>query len=179
MFRANYTGSQLERFVECSLQSQGYQKCDDGKWLLRNYKTLTGRYYATQACVGEAFYKDKKRYVDFLVVNNEAFCDALIIECKWQESVGSVEEKFLYLVECIKKTKIPTIVLLDGDGYSLGAQSYLKSAVDGQFFLYVWEMKHFQKALTSEFFGTGVAPSSRSISPYEHVDMWRKEENAS
>jgi hypothetical protein len=36
-------------------------------------------------------------------VNQTKFSDGLIIECKWQESAGSVDEKYPFVVLNIKK----------------------------------------------------------------------------
>ncbi|MDP2637026.1 MAG: hypothetical protein Q8P03_00205, partial [bacterium] len=54
------------------------------------------------------------RKCDFFIVNRELFPDDLIIECKWQQSGGSVDEKYPFLLFNILKTGIPTIILLDG-----------------------------------------------------------------
>ena len=68
-----------------------------------------------QVKVGTTVY-DSDRYCDFLVLNKDLFPDGLVIECKWQQSAGSVDEKYPFLVVNIMKTGVPTVVLIDGGG---------------------------------------------------------------
>jgi hypothetical protein len=62
--------------------------------------------------IGPSIY-ETPRYCDFLVINRAIFPDFLIIECKWQQSSGSVDEKYAFLLFNILKTGIPTAALLD------------------------------------------------------------------
>lgn len=169
---ANHTGEELAKFVEQGLVSQGYERCDS-EWLFKNRKRLpSGRYYAREVYVGETIYEGKKRVVDFFLIDTALFPDELIIESKWQDSAGSVEEKFPFLSLCIKKTNIPTIVVLDGDGYTRGAERWLKAEVDKRLFLAVWSMKEFQRAKNTGFFGTGVIPQRKNIKQAENGILW-------
>ena len=55
----------------------------------------------------------------------------LIIECKWQESGGSVDEKFPYLNMNIQNSyPAPTIVVIGGEGMKEGAINWLKQQVN-------------------------------------------------
>jgi len=53
------------------------------------------------------------------------------IECKWQQSPGSVDEKLPYLylntIESMPENNI--IILIDGNGFKSGAKKWLKDAV--------------------------------------------------
>lgn len=49
--------------------------------------------------------------------------DGLVIQCKWQASSGSVEEKYPFEVLNIQKDEYPTIIVLDGGGYSKGSEN--------------------------------------------------------
>jgi hypothetical protein len=53
------------------------------------------------------------------------------IECKWQQSSGSVDEKFPYLyLNCIEAMPEKQImIVVDGNGARSGAVSWLKDAV--------------------------------------------------
>ena len=44
--------------------------------------------------------------------------DCLVIQCKWQAKSGSVDEKYPFEVLSINKNPYPTIIVLDGGGYS-------------------------------------------------------------
>ena len=74
----------------------------------------------------------------------------LIIECKWQQIAGSVDEKYPYTVQNIRE-RYPcrTIILLDGNGYKPGAKEWLCSQVDDKL-LAVFSMSEFQTVSESE-----------------------------
>lgn len=54
--------------------------------------------------------------VDFYVWNSVKYPDGLIIECKYQETSGSADEKFPYTIACLRKIGLPAILLLIGKG---------------------------------------------------------------
>lgn len=120
---ANQSGNRLENTVESVIEQAGY----------RRVESITlgtpGRYsmpvYARQVTGGTTIY-GKKRICDFVLFHPELFPDHLIVECKWQQSAGTVEEKFPFLVENIKLLGTKTIIILDGGGYSTGAREWLE-----------------------------------------------------
>lgn len=72
-------------------------------------------------------------FTEFLAVSaSRAF--AVRIECKWQQSQGSVDEKFPYLyLNCIEAMPEREIILLvDGNGYKPGALQWLRRAAATQ-----------------------------------------------
>jgi hypothetical protein len=78
----------------------------------------------------------------------------LIIECKWQESSGSVDEKYPFIKENIEKTGVPTIVLIDGDGYKKQAFDWLKKqASPNRSLRGVYTITEFQKLINQGFLG--------------------------
>lgn len=92
--------------------------------------------------------------MDFLIINRAVFQDDLIIECKWQQRAGSVDEKYPLLLFNILKTGIPTVVLLDGSGYREAARKWLKDQAHPKSALIgVWSMAEFQKAVNNGFLG--------------------------
>ena len=124
--KANRTGNQLERFIEDLLKRQGYEEFWDHKeQLFANRKTVGGKQYAKQVPCGTSIYESKRR-CDFLVLNEKKFEDGLIIEAKWQQAAGSVDEKYPFTVFNILKIGVPTIIILDGDGYKKSAMEWLK-----------------------------------------------------
>ena len=50
----------------------------------------------------------------------------MVIQCKWQASPGSVDEKFPFEVLSIQLNEFDTIIVLDGGGYSRGAEQWLR-----------------------------------------------------
>lgn len=100
--------------------------------------------YLYQYHIGETIYGTKRK-VDFFVKPNLKYKNGLAIECKWQKSKGSVDEKYPYLCECIEYNRVPTIIIIDGGGYKLGAFNWLKKQVEKRkYLLNVCTMNEFQ-----------------------------------
>lgn len=64
--------------------------------------------------------------VDFLIFHPTKWPNKLMVECKWQSSPGTVDEKFPYLVLSMKQiADCQSIILLAGGGYRPGAVKWL------------------------------------------------------
>ena len=81
--------------------------------------------FSRQYYVGKDIY-EKKRRVDFILYHPQRWVNCLVIQCKWQSSPGSVEEKYPFEVLSIQSNKFDTIIVLDGNGYSKGAKTWLE-----------------------------------------------------
>ena len=133
--RANKFGQVLESTVEATLQGHGYFKVGHNvsKKQQREYilnSTLLPKRYARQVYIGTGIY-ESDIYVDFYVVGSDAIPSGLIIECKWQQESGSVDEKFPYLNLNIKDCyPAPAVVVVDGGGMKPGAISWFKKQVN-------------------------------------------------
>jgi len=152
--RAQRTGNRLESFVERALQDYGYKEFWDHKeQVFANRKTVGGKQYAKHVIVGKTIY-DTKRICDFLIINNAKFPEGLIIECKWQQIGGSVDEKYPFLLYNIIKTGVPTIVLLDGGGYKPAAMQWLKDQANPmRALMAVYNMSELQKEVNNGLLG--------------------------
>lgn len=152
--QANKTGDVLERFVERLLQDNGYVEFWDHKeQVFANRHAVGGKQYAKEVLIGESIYGTKVR-ADFLVINKEKFPNGLVIECKWQQSKGSVDIKYPFNVFNIMKLKVPTIILLDGNGYSKKAEAWLKEQADpSRALIGVHNMAEFQAKVNKGFLG--------------------------
>ena len=152
--QANITGNALENFVKHKLTEQGYEEFINHKdqvFAMRD--TIGGKQYSTQACCGTSIYGSKRK-CDFLVMNKDKFSDGLIIECKWQQSAGSVDEKYPFAVHNIMKIGVPTIILLDGGGYKATAMEWLKGQAHKERALIgVYNMAEFQTIVNKGFLG--------------------------
>lgn len=148
------TGNRLEAFVEQALEDREYKEFWNHKLhAFENRSAIGGKQYLKQLPIGSTIY-GRPRKCDFLVINREKFPDDLIIECKWQQSRGSVDEKYPLLVFNILKTGIPTVVLLDGGGYSAAARAWLQEQVHEKGGLIgVWDMSEFQRRVNNGFLG--------------------------
>ena len=152
--KANKTGRRLETFVENTLKEYNYSEFDpQQKHDFINCKDkLDGKWYAKQAYIGQSIY-DTPRHCDFLIFDEKKYNEFLAIECKWQASSGSVDEKYPFLVHNITLSKIQTIILLDGGGYKEGAKKWLQAMVKELTWLCaVYDMKEFHNAVNSGLF---------------------------
>jgi hypothetical protein len=125
---ANSSGNTLEKMVIATFESKGFEVEMYRQWmkkpekygnelLLRNvpYETIYGHNGNTEFLIKSQIYNLEIR-----------------IECKWQQSSGSVDEKFPYLyLNCIEKMpESKIIIIVDGGGAKLGAVEWLKSAAN-------------------------------------------------
>ncbi len=123
---ANSSGNTLEMTVATILISKGFENVVYGEWLknptqyseeliLKNvpYQTIYGHKGTT-----EFLLKSRKHQLETR------------IECKWQQSAGSVDEKipYLYLNCVLQVPEEQIIIVLDGNGAKEGAVNWLKEA---------------------------------------------------
>ena len=139
---ANENGLTLEDFIENSLVRKGYKLIDKNKFDAAQY--LKQPIYSKQYLVGQSIYENDM-FCDFILYHPEKYPVCLVIESKWQQSGGSVDEKFPYLVLNIKaQTPYKTVVILDGGGYKANAAKWLRNQVDDML-IHVFDMAEFQK----------------------------------
>lgn len=123
---ANWTGNTLERTIVGTLVSKGFEVVNYREYfkkpgiygdelLLRNvpFTTIYGHKGNT-----EFLLKSKKYNLN------------IRIEAKWQQTSGSVDEKFPYLyLNCIETMpENDIIIIIDGGGAKEGAVNWLKNA---------------------------------------------------
>lgn len=129
--KANKTGNQLESMIRQTLENQHYISIPARDFDAAKTGMYAGRaLYTTQALIGKTIY-DSDRKCDFLLYHPQKFPNNLVIECKWQQAAGSVDEKFPFLVENIHLLGIPTLIIVDGGGHKPGAVAWLKSQIGG------------------------------------------------
>lgn len=139
---ANYTGYKLQKFIFNHLIDKGYTPIDKRHFRAGCYleqPIFTPEYLLCKGIYGT----DIK--CDFILYHPQKHPDCLIIESKWQQGSGSVDEKFPYLVANIKE-KYPhaTIIVLDGGGYKKQMEIWLRNQVDSKL-IHVFNMMEFQK----------------------------------
>lgn len=123
--RANRRGRSLEQWIS-SLLADEYQLVSPGRFFA--LRELRQPIYTEQCIIGRDIY-GKQRRVDFILYHPQRWPECLVIQCKWQASRGSVEEKYPFEVLSIQQNEFETIIVLDGGGYSQGAELWLKSQV--------------------------------------------------
>jgi len=68
----------------------------------------------------------QRRYID-VVITDEKTGKRLGVECKYQATSGTAEEKIPATIQDIAHWPIPGIVVIDGEGFSTNMQGYLMS----------------------------------------------------
>ncbi len=68
----------------------------------------------------------QRRYID-VVITDEKTGKRLGVECKYQATPGTAEEKIPATIQDIAYWPIPGIVVIAGDGFSSNMQAYLMS----------------------------------------------------
>jgi hypothetical protein len=109
------------------------------------YSILNRRGYLveTQRRIGMGIYNTPLR-VDFYVAGIVRFPDGLIVESKWQEIGGSIDEKFPYLIENIRYCyPCPALIVYGGGGARTEAIDWLCRQADGIKLLAVYSLEEF------------------------------------
>ena len=110
--QANYTGTVLEKFIQARLDELEYTYIVPAKFDAARY--LEQPVYSRQYHVGDSIY-NTPLYCDFILYHPTRWPNSLIIESKWQQVSGSVDEKYPFLVLNIQyHYPHETILLLDG-----------------------------------------------------------------
>lgn len=119
-------GRILEGIVENTLIAKGLNVVTYKDWI--KSKLAYGDELLLKKVPYEGLYKHASN-TEFLVISKAHNIETRI-ECKWQQSSGSVDEKFPYLfLNCTEKMTEPhIIVLLDGGGAKQGAVDWFKGA---------------------------------------------------
>ena len=141
--RANRRGRILERFVANILDNQGYEHIRPA-YLIFAMREMQQPVYAQQVEIGRDIY-GKRRRVDFLLFNPHRHPNGLVIQCKWQKTSGSVEEKFPFEVQSITQGEFETVIILDGGGYSTGAEQWLRSQAGRNRLRHVFSQREFEQ----------------------------------
>src|ERR1700730_8534585 len=97
--RANYTGNSLEQFVSTTLIRKGYELFEHRQFQAGHM--LDQPIYTTHYPIARNIY-DTQLYCVFVLFHPTRHPDNLVIESKWQESRGSVDEKFPFLLAHIR-----------------------------------------------------------------------------
>lgn len=136
------TGRNLERSVEEIIQIANYKRIRPPKefWSQRGSEQI----YARQAPTGLDIYWNRRR-VDFILYHPKKWPDCLVIQCKWQAVSGSVEQKYPFETLSILKDGLPCVVVLDGGGYSEGAEKWLRCQQGQRHLLHVFNLGEFQR----------------------------------
>lgn len=94
-------------------------------------RTRPARLFVAQYPIGHSIY-GLPLQTDFWISGAPGYPNGLAIEVKWQQSQGSVDEKFPYLALNIKQCyPCPALVIADGGGQRPGALQWLRGQAEG------------------------------------------------
>jgi hypothetical protein len=138
---ANYTGKILQKYISDRLKERGYTFVSQDKFMpsrILEQPIFTEEY--RQLCLG--IYETPIK-CDFILYHPKKWPDNLVIEAKWQQTSGSVDEKYPYNVLNIQtKYPYPAIIVIGGSGYKRGAEKWLRDQVKDNL-LHVFNMEQF------------------------------------
>lgn len=140
--KANLAGNRLEEFVASKLDELGYEFVE--RRLFFPARELEQPIYTMQLETGKDIY-GKTRRVDVILYHPELWPDCLVIQCKWQASRGSVDQKYPFEVLSIQQDEFDTILLLDGGGYAQGAKQWLLNQTGKNRLKHVFDMGEFSR----------------------------------
>ena len=140
--QANFTGNRLERFIEHSLVDCGFAKVADKIALTNSMRSFTKPSYASQVSIGHTIY-GTDLVCDFLLFHPQKWPEGLVIEAKWQQVGGTVDEKYPYFVMNVWSSEYATVFVLDGGGYRPGAEKWIRS-MQRENLLHIFNMAEFQ-----------------------------------
>ena len=124
MTQANYTGSVLERFILSRLDERGYTYIPRNRFV--SARILGQPIYTSKFHVGQSIY-GTAQYCDFIAYHPERWPDNLIIESKWQQSGGSVDEKYRWSTDSIGHPL--SNVMLDLSSHRPGIKAFVESCL--------------------------------------------------
>jgi hypothetical protein len=129
---ANHTGNQLERTVRDLFSAAGFTLMR-----FRDYENaragLLGAMIEEDLLLSDVPYTSIYGHsgkTEFLALSKRLGLN-MRIECKWQQSSGSVDEKLPYLyLNCLEAMPEDQIlIIIDGEGFKPGAKNWLREAV--------------------------------------------------
>ena len=126
--KASITGNILEKQVQSLFLEKGFEIVNYSKWI--KDKTKFGQELLLKHVPYNSIY-NHRGYTEFLLISKKLDKE-IRIECKWQQSSGSVDEKlpYLFLNATTKMTEKEIMIIIDGGGWKEGAIPWLKEAVN-------------------------------------------------
>jgi hypothetical protein len=126
--KSSKSGNQLEQSVISVFSNNGFEVINYSDWKKKPdkfSKEVLLKHVPYQSIYGH------KGFTEFVALSAK-WNMRIRIECKWQQSAGSVDEKLPYLylniIETMEEDEF--LILIDGDGFKQGAIRWLREAVN-------------------------------------------------
>ncbi|MEJ2373392.1 PD-(D/E)XK nuclease superfamily protein [Sulfurimonas sp.] len=125
---ANSSGNVLEQAVVSTFKTKGFEVVKYREW--EKHPERYSNELLLENVPFETIYGHNGN-TEFLLKSQEYDLE-IRIECKWQQSAGSVDEKFPYLyLNCVHAMpEKDIIIIVEGGGYKEGALQWLKNAAE-------------------------------------------------
>jgi hypothetical protein len=125
---ANSSGNVLEQAVVSTFKTKGFEVVKYREW--EKHPERYSNELLLENVPFETIYGHNGN-TEFLLKSQEYDLE-IRIECKWQQSAGSVDEKFPYLyLNCVHAMpEKDIIIIVEGGGYKEGALQWLKDAAE-------------------------------------------------
>lgn len=94
-------------------------------YILRNFEERGIGVYR-EVCVGKSII-GKNRIIDILLIEQERRA-GLAIECKYQSTQGTVDEKIPYALDDMRAMRMPGVIVYAGGGFSSGVLHMLRAS---------------------------------------------------
>lgn len=146
---ANKQGKVLEGTVISIFEQHGFVKAPYTEW--SKNKEKFGEEILVCGAPYTSIYGHKGK-TEFLAISKR-LSRTVRIECKWQQSAGSVDEKFPYLyLNCVQAMpENEVVIIVDGGGAKENAVSWLRQAARDRLFLEELPEKRIYVFSLSEF----------------------------
>ena len=147
--RANTGGKVLESTIKSTLDALGFEIVAYSAWVKQPNKF--GQELLLCNAPYQTIYKHNGK-TEFLI-RSARFDLEVRVECKWQRSSGSVDEKFpyTYLNCAVAVPEDEVIIVYDGGGAKAGAVTWLREAIAERLWLPEDSTKHIQLMNLVEF----------------------------
>jgi hypothetical protein len=112
--------------IECSkdgMTGADYRKLI-GRYLVNAYGSRGLKVYE-EVALGTSIIGKQRRVDLFVTGPNDG---VLVIECKYQESLGTADEKLLYALRDMEALRVPGVIAYAGQGFSAGVLHLLQSS---------------------------------------------------
>lgn len=139
--KANRTGKMLEREVCEILKKSGYTEVSNKKF--DALKLERKRIFARQYTLENLSVYNRKIKCDVIIYDPIRLPGSMVIECKYQKTKGTADEKMVYLVENIKKSDKHTIIVVEGDGFRDGVVDHYLPENLGRNFVGFFDLNSF------------------------------------
>lgn len=105
--------------------------------------------FARNVTIGQNIYNTPLT-ADFLLYAPVLNPTKLVIRCFWQEQAGSAERKRPFDVLSIQRSDYQTIIIIEGGGFSRGAEKWLRDQQGSRNLLKVLNFRQFQQYYSSD-----------------------------